>query len=67
MVRLSDLSLETTGAEALTSPLPEQTLVVRLEAINIANEAALYNSLSTFSGTHWVPPRTFQVTMGFAF
>jgi hypothetical protein len=40
---------------------------LKLEAINITNEAALYNFLSTFSGTHWVPPRTFQVTMGFAF
>lgn len=40
---------------------------LKLEALNISNEAALYNFLSTFSGTHWVPPRTFQVTMGFAF
>lgn len=40
---------------------------LKLEAINITNEAALYNFLSTFSGTHWVSPRTYQVTMGFAF
>jgi hypothetical protein len=40
---------------------------LKLEALNLANEAALYNFLSTFSGTHWVPPRTFQVTFGIAF
>ncbi len=40
---------------------------LKLEALNISNEAALYNFLSTFSGTHWVPPRTFQVTFGVAF
>lgn len=40
---------------------------LKLEALNVTNEASLYNFLSTFSGTHWIPPRTFQVTMGFAF
>ncbi|HXR75663.1 MAG TPA: TonB-dependent receptor [Bryobacteraceae bacterium] len=40
---------------------------LKLQAVNITNEAALYNFLSTFSGTHWVSPRTFQLTMGFAF
>jgi hypothetical protein len=40
---------------------------LKLEALNISNEAALYNFLSTFSGTHWVPPRTYEVTMGFVF
>lgn len=40
---------------------------LKFEAVNITNEAALYNFLSTFSGTHWVSPRTYQLTMGFAF
>jgi hypothetical protein len=34
---------------------------------NLTNVAALYNFLSTFSGTHWVPPRTFQVEIGYVF
>jgi hypothetical protein len=34
---------------------------------NLTNEAALYNFLSTFSGTHWVPPRTFQAEVGYVF
>jgi hypothetical protein len=40
---------------------------LKLTAINITNEAALYNFLSTFSGTHWVSPRSYQVTLGWAY
>jgi hypothetical protein len=40
---------------------------LKLTAINITNEAALYNFLSTFSGTHWVTPRTYQVTLGWVY
>jgi hypothetical protein len=38
-----------------------------LTAINVANEYALYNFLSTFSGTHYVTPRavTAKVTFNF--
>ena len=34
---------------------------IKFTAVNITNEAALYNFLSTFSGTHWVTPRSYQV------
>jgi carboxypeptidase family protein len=34
---------------------------------NITNKEALYNFLSTFSGTHFVEPRSYQVAMGFVF
>ena len=40
---------------------------LKLTATNIANKAALYNFLSTFSGTHFVQPRAYQVAMGFVF
>ena len=33
-------------------------LGARVTAINVANKYALYNFLSTFSGTHYVTPRT---------
>lgn len=39
----------------------------RLEAINLANKFALYNFLSTFSGTHYVTPRTLTAEIGFHF
>ena len=40
---------------------------LRFTAINITNKIALYNFLSTFSGTHFVTPRTLQVQVGFSF
>jgi hypothetical protein len=36
-------------------------------AINLTNKYALYNFLSTFSGTHYVTPRTFTAELGFHF
>ena len=35
--------------------------------INLANQYALYNFLSTFSGTHYVTPRTLTAEIGFHF
>jgi hypothetical protein len=39
----------------------------KFSVTNLTNVAALYNFLSTFSGTHWVPPRTFQAEIGYVF
>jgi hypothetical protein len=39
----------------------------KLTAINVANKEALYNFLSTFSGTHYVTPRTLTGEIGFHF
>jgi len=39
----------------------------RLTVINLTNEYALYNFLSTFSGTHYVTPRAITATLGFHF
>jgi hypothetical protein len=40
---------------------------LRFTVANLTNNVALYNFLSTFSGTHFVAPRTFQVSAGLAF
>jgi Carboxypeptidase regulatory-like domain len=40
---------------------------LRLDVINLTDKAALYNWLSTFSGTHYVTPRTVSATLGFHF
>jgi hypothetical protein len=40
---------------------------LRFTVINLANKEALYNFLSTFSGTHYVTPRTFTAELGFHF
>ena len=42
-------------------------VTLRFTGINITNKAALYNFLSTFSGTHFVTPRAFQVQAGVTF
>ncbi len=39
----------------------------RVTVINIANKVALYNFLSTFSGTHYVTPRAITAQIGFHF
>ena len=38
-----------------------------LTAINVTNKTALYNFLSTFSGTHYVTPRSLTAQVGFHF
>ncbi len=40
---------------------------VNLTAINVTNKYALYNFLSTFSGTHYVTPRALTAQVGFHF
>ena len=42
-------------------------LRVRFSVINLTNKEALYNFLSTFSGTHFVTPRAYQVQLGVTF
>jgi hypothetical protein len=40
---------------------------LNLTAINVTNKLALYNFLSTFSGTHYVTPRALTAQLGFHF
>jgi hypothetical protein len=40
---------------------------LRVTVINVGNKLALYNFLSTFSGTHYVTPRTITGELGFHF
>jgi hypothetical protein len=39
----------------------------RITAVNVTNKEALYNFLSTFSGTHYVTPRAITATIAFHF
>jgi len=41
--------------------------MVRFTVVNLTNQAALYNFLSPFSGTHWVEPRSYHAQLGWAF
>lgn len=40
---------------------------LKLTAVNVTNKYALYNFLSTFSGTHFVTPRAMTAELGFHF
>jgi hypothetical protein len=42
-------------------------MTLRASVLNLTNNVALYNFLSTFSGTHFVTPRSYQVTVGLVF
>jgi hypothetical protein len=39
----------------------------RFTVTNVTNKVALYNFLSTFSGTHFVSPRAYEFSIGFDF
>ncbi|HZC22409.1 MAG TPA: hypothetical protein VE866_03655 [Candidatus Binatia bacterium] len=40
---------------------------LRFTVVNLTNKEALFNFLSTFSGTHFVTPRTYTGELGFHF
>ncbi|PYX75083.1 MAG: TonB-dependent receptor [Acidobacteria bacterium] len=42
-------------------------LTAKFTVVNLANKEALYNFLSTFSGTHFVTPRSYTAELGFTF
>ncbi len=42
-------------------------VILRFTIENLTNQVSLYNFLSTFGGTHFVAPRTFQASIGYAF
>ncbi len=42
-------------------------MTMRFSVENLTNKVALYNFLSTFSGTHFIEPRSYLVSMGVAF
>jgi hypothetical protein len=45
----------------------EKKFSLQLTAVNLTNKTALYNYLSTFSGTHYVSPRSLTAELGFHF
>jgi hypothetical protein len=61
---LFDLSV---GTDNLMRSGDKRRVLLRLTVTNLGNEVALYNFLSTFSGTHFVPPRTWQAAVGYQF
>jgi hypothetical protein len=60
---LLDLGIGVDNLLARSTP----RLKLRFSVINLTNKEALYNFLSTFSGTHFVTPRAYELQVGVAF
>jgi len=55
------------GTDNLFRTETTRKVALRFTLSNVTNKVALYNFLSTFSGTHFVPPRTSQVSVTYTF
>jgi hypothetical protein len=55
------------GTDNLLHTEKKSKITASLEIANLANTEALYNFLSTFSGTHFLQPRTAIVRLGLTF
>jgi hypothetical protein len=55
------------GTDNLLHAEGRKRIVASLEIANLTNKVALYNFLSTFSGTHFLQPRTLVARIGFTF
>jgi hypothetical protein len=55
------------GTDNLFHAEGHRRILASIQAENITNKIALYNFLSTFSGTHFLQPRTVVVRLGFTF
>jgi hypothetical protein len=45
----------------------EKRAAVQFSIVNVTNRVALYNFLSTFSGTHFVAPRSYEIELKYIF
>lgn len=55
------------GTDNLFHTEKRQKFTASVDIANLTNKVALYNFLSTFSGTHFLQPRTVIVRIGFTF
>ena len=55
------------GTDNLLHSEGQRRITAALDVANLTNKVALYNFLSTFSGTHFLQPRTLVAKIGFTF
>jgi hypothetical protein len=55
------------GTDNLFHTEQHEHFTASIEIANLTNKSALYNFLSTFSGTHFVQPRTLVARFGIVF
>jgi Carboxypeptidase regulatory-like domain len=55
------------GTDNLLRSTESRRITLRFTIVNLTNKEAMYNFLSTFGGTHFVQPRSYQGRIGFTF
>jgi hypothetical protein len=55
------------GTDNLLRSENRRHVTLRFTVTNLTNKVALYNFLSTFSGTHFIAPRAYQAAVGYTF
>ena len=55
------------GTDNLLHKEGHRRITAALEITNLSNKVAVYNFLSTFSGTHFLQPRAAIARVGFTF
>ena len=55
------------GTDNLFNQRDHSHVTLRFTVSNVTDKVALYNFQSTFSGTHFVAPRTYNGAIGFVF
>jgi hypothetical protein len=55
------------GTDNLLRSADSKRVTLQFTAVNLTNAASMYNFLSTFGGTHFIQPRSYQVKLGFKF
>ncbi len=61
---LFDLAM---GMDNVLRSEDQKRMTLQLTVTNLTNKVGLYNFLSTFSGTHFVAPRVYQMSVGYVF
>ncbi|HEV2729884.1 MAG TPA: TonB-dependent receptor, partial [Terriglobales bacterium] len=55
------------GTDDLLMRGDRKRVTLQFTVVNLTNKQAMYNFLSTFGGTHFVQPRSYQAKVGFVF
>ncbi len=55
------------GTDNLLHSKEKQRVAFQFQVANLTNKVSFYNFLSTFSGTHFVQPRTYEMHLGYVF
>jgi hypothetical protein len=55
------------GTDNLLRSADSKRVTLQFTVVNISNQEKLYNILSTFGGTHFLQPRSYQAKVGFVF